>query len=124
MATGDCAESAWWVTGLLQEALDQHVDRLVERGREEQALAAARRLVQDPAYAGQEAEVGHVVGLVEDGDLDLAEVAVTLADQVLEPAGAGEDDVDALAQALDLRVLADAAEDGLGGQAGGLRPAA
>ena len=41
-----------------------------------------------------------MVGLVEDGDLDLAEVAVTLADEVLEAAGAGQDDVDALAQAL------------------------
>ena len=65
-----------------------------------------------------------MVGLVEHGDLDRAEVAVALADEVLEPAGAGDDDVDAAAQAVDLRVLADAAEDGLGAQAGGLRPAA
>ena len=50
----------------------------------------------------------------------VAQVAVTLLDQVLEPAGAGQDDVDAAAQALDLRVLADAAEDGAGGEAGGL----
>ena len=55
-----------------------------------------------------------MVGLVEHGDLDRAEVAVTLADQVLEPAGAGQHDVDALAQAGDLGVLADAAEDGEG----------
>ena len=48
---------------------------------------------------GQEAEVGHVVGLVEDGDLDVVEGAVTLADQVLEPAGAGDDDVDAALRA-------------------------
>ena len=61
-----------------------------------------------------------MVGLVEHGDLDRAEVAVTLADQVLEASGAGQDDVDAAAQTLYLRVLADAAEDGLGGQAGGL----
>ena len=44
---------------------------------------------------GQEAEVGHVVGLVEHGDLDVAEAAVALADEVLEPAGAGDHDVDA-----------------------------
>ena len=58
-----------------------------------------------------------MVGLVEHGDLHRAEVAVTLADQVLEPAGAGDDDVGALAQAGHLRVLADATEDGEGGQA-------
>ena len=50
---------------------------------------------EQAAYGGQEAEVGHVVGLVEHGDLDVVEVAVALADQVLEPAGAGDDDVDA-----------------------------
>ena len=32
-------------------------------------------------------------------------------DQVLEPAGAGEHDVDAALEAADLRALADAAED-------------
>ena len=37
---------------------------------------------------------------------------VALADEVLEPAGAGDDDVDAAAERRDLRVLADAAEDG------------
>ena len=57
-----------------------------------------------------------MVGLVEHGDLDGAEVAVALADEVLEPAGAGQHDVDAAAQPLHLRVLADAAEDGAGGQ--------
>ena len=61
-----------------------------------------------------------MVGLVEHGDLDVTEAAVALADEVLEPAGAGDDDVGAGAQATDLRVLADAAEDGLGAEAGGL----
>ena len=67
---------------------------------------------------GQEAEVGHVVGLVEHGQLDVGEPAVALADEVLEAAGAGDHDVGGL-QAADLRVLAHAAEDGLGGEAGG-----
>ena len=104
---------------LAEEPLDDHVDRLVEGGREQQPLAAARGPVEQPADGGQEAQVGHVVGLVEHGDLDRAEVAVTLADQVLEPARAGQHDVGALAEAGDLRVLADAAEDRDGGQAGG-----
>ena len=59
-----------------------------------------------------------MVGLVEDGDLDVAERAVALGDQVLEATRAGDDDVDAAAQSLDLGVLADAAEDGLRGQSG------
>ena len=54
-----------------------------------------------------------MVGLVEDRDLDGVEDDVALLHEVLEPAGAGDDDVDARAQAGDLRVLADAAEDGL-----------
>ena len=57
-----------------------------------------------------------MVGLVEHGHLDRAQVDVALLDQVLETAGAGEDDVDALTQRLHLRVLADAAEDGAGAQ--------
>ena len=44
---------------------------------------------------GQEAEVGHVVGLVDDGDLDGVEAHVALTHQVFEAAGAGDDDVDA-----------------------------
>jgi hypothetical protein len=77
-----------------------------------------RASAQDPAYAGQEPEVGHVVGLVEDGDLDVVERAVALTDQVLEPAGTGHDDVDTAAQGVDLRLLADAAEDGASGESG------
>ena len=122
VATGDCAESAWWVTGELQEPLDHDVDRLVQGRGEQQPLTIARRPVEQTAYGGKEAEVGHVVGLVEDGDLDRAERAVALADQVLEPAGAGHDDVDAAAQALHLGVLPDAAEDGAGAEAGCLAP--
>ena len=60
-----------------------------------------------------------MVGLVEDGDLDAGQVDVALADEVLEPAGAGDEDVDAGGERLDLRVLADAAEDDGAGQAGG-----
>ena len=45
----------------------------------------------------------------------------TLLDQVLEATGAGDEDVDAGAERLHLRVLADAAEDGAGPQAVDLR---
>ena len=96
----------------VEEALDEDVDALVERGGEQQALTLGGGRVHQAAHDGEEAEVGHVVGLVEDGDLHLVERAVTLLDEVLEAAGAGDDDVDAGAQRGDLRVLADATEDG------------
>ena len=46
------------------------------------------------------------------------EVAGPLVDQVLEPAGAGDDDVDAAAQRGGLVAVADAAEDDDGAQPG------
>ena len=73
-----------------------------------------RGLVEDAAYGGQEAEVGHVVGLVETVTSTELRSQTTLLDQVLEATGAGDEDVDAGAQCLHLRVLADAAEDGAG----------
>jgi hypothetical protein len=100
-----------------QVALDEDVDPVVERGREQQPLAHLRRAVHEALDAGQETEIGHVVGLVEDGDLHGAEVAVPLADEVLEPARAGDEHVDAAGEGLHLRVLADATED-----RGGLHP--
>ena len=104
-----------------EEALDEDVHAGVEGRGEEHALTVAGRGVHDPADPGQEAEVGHVVGLVEDRDLDRAQVDVALAHEVLEAAGAGDDDVDATAQAGDLAVLAHPTEDGDPGQAGRCR---
>ena len=104
-----------------QELLDDAVDRVVERGREQHPLTGPRGLAEQALHRRQEAQVGHVVGLVKHGDLDRAESAVPLLDEVLESAGTGDDDVDALAESLDLRVLADATEDGAGAQAVGFR---
>ena len=42
-----------------------------------------------------EAHVEHAVGLVEDEDVDLAERDDAAGDQVLEPAGGGDEDVGA-----------------------------
>ena len=87
-----------------QELLDQAVDGTVQRRREQQSLTRPGGLCEQPLDRGQEAEVRHVVGLVEDRDLDVGQGARTLLDQVLEASGAGDDDVDALAEGLDLRV--------------------
>ena len=46
--------------------------RPVERGREQQHLAVAMGLGEDPAHHRQESHVGHPIGFVDD---DLADVA-------------------------------------------------
>ena len=53
-----------------------------------------------------------MVGLVEHGDPHLREVALALVDQVLQPAGGGDDDVGAAAQLVDLPAHRGAAVDG------------
>ncbi len=84
--------------GVGEEHPDQPVDVLVERGREQQPLAARLDLLEQRDDLRHEAHVGHLVGLVEDGDRDLAERAVAALDEVLEPPGGGHEDLDAAAQ--------------------------
>ena len=130
--------NTWWViagTGecdlvdrmrhrVMQEPLDQLVDAVVQRRGEQQPLPTGGCGRQDTGDAGQEAQVSHVVGLVDDRDLDRVEVDDALPHQVFEPAGAGHDDVDAGTERRHLTVLRDAAEDRGDLQAGGRRPAA
>ena len=94
-----------------QEPVDELAHALVEGCGEQQPLGALRGGRQDAGDARQEAEVGHVVGLVEDGDLGRGQAAVLLPHEVLEPAGAGHDDVHAAVERIDLTALRDAAED-------------
>jgi hypothetical protein len=89
-----------------KESLDQHVDTGVEGRREQQPLAGAWRCVEQPAYNRQEAQVGHVVRLVEHGDLHRVEVRVAGRDVVGEPARAGHQHVHTGAQARYLILLA------------------
>ena len=105
---------------VVEVAVHQHLHVAVERGGEQQALAVRRGAVHQALHAGQEAHVGHVVGLVQHGDLDLVQPAVVLADQVLQAARAGDDDVDAGLHGSDLVAEADAAVDDGVAQAGGL----
>ena len=83
----------------------------VERGREEQRLALARALVDDAVDGRAEAHVEHPVGLVEHQRADVGEREGAAGEQVLEPAGGGDDDVRALRVA-GLLLEADAAVDG------------
>ncbi len=58
-----------------------------------------------------EAHVEHLVGLVEDEDLDLVEAQRALVEMIDETAGRRYEDVDAAHQAVDLGADRDAAEN-------------
>ena len=74
----------------------------------------------DPPQRHDEAHVEHLVGLVENQDLDVAQIDVALLHQVEQPAGRGDEDVDAVLQRPHLRALSDAAVDHGVAQAGEL----
>ncbi len=71
-----------------------------------------------------EAEVHHLVGFVEDQDLDHRQVAHALLDQVDQAARRRDEDVDAAAQVLAVLVDAGAAEHGRDAELGKLAIAA
>ena len=104
---------------VLQEAVHELVDPVVEGRAEQQALTALRGLVENAGDDREEPQVGHVIGLVDDGDLDRVELDEALLHEVFEAARAGDDDVDAVFERRDLAVLADAAEDRRGLEAVG-----
>jgi hypothetical protein len=79
---------------VVQVAPDQRGDLAVQRRREQQPLPLGRREVEDGADLGQEAHVGHPVGLVDRGDLDRGQVARALVRVVGEPARRGDQQVD------------------------------
>ena len=105
--------------GLVLVPPHQCVDRTVQRGREQHGLAVGRGEVEQPLDGGKEAHVGHAVGLVHDHDRHRREIDGALRDQILEPAGAGHDDVHSPVQRGPLRAVADAAVDGCHPAAGG-----
>ena len=90
----------------------EHLDRAVERRREQHRLAARRRLVEQAPNLGKESHVGHAVGFVDHHDLDLLEVERVLAQQVGETARACDENVDAAVELAPLVVVSDTAVDG------------
>ena len=94
-----------------EESLDEFVDAVVEGCGEHQPLATGRCRRENPGNAGKEAEIGHVVGFVDDSDLDRVETDHALLHQVFEATRAGHHDVDAGLQRRHLLALRYAAED-------------
>ena len=81
--------------GVGEELLRQAPDLVGERRREEECLAAVRQELEDPPDVRDEPHVEHPVALVEDEDLDLAEVRRPLADEVEEATGRRDEQLDA-----------------------------
>ena len=112
-----CVEPSAWLLGAdvrraAQEPPGQRDDRAGHGGREQHRLPLlAGSIRHDPLDVGQEAEVEHLVGLVEHERADPAEGEVALLGEVEQPAGGADDDVDALAQGGDLRLVGAAAVD-------------
>jgi hypothetical protein len=87
---------------LLQVTVDQGADLVLQRRREQHALAVGGNLVEDLDDLGQETHVRHAVRLVEDGHRHGIERADVAAHQVAKAAGRGHQDIDAAPQRLDL----------------------
>ncbi|PSK61396.1 hypothetical protein B0E53_06703 [Micromonospora sp. MH33] len=94
-----------------QEAPGQRDDRVRHGGREEHGLPVLRQHGQDLLDVVQEAQVEHPVGLVEHQRVHPVEPEVLLLGQVQQPARGADQDLDTLAQRVDLRLVRDAAVD-------------
>ena len=95
-----------------QELVGQLLDRLRHGRREEQGLALGRQQPDDLLERVDEAQVEHLVGLVEDEDLDLAQGQIALLDQVDQAARRGDEHVDAARHVLPVLADRGAAEHG------------
>ncbi len=93
-------------------ALGELLDRRRHRRREERRLPAARAHAKDFLDVLDEAEVEHLVGLVEDDVARRGQHQRAAAHQVHHPPDRGDDDVGAGAQLRLLRADRGAAEDG------------
>ncbi len=97
---------------VLQVRTHQQVDVAVQGGREQHPLPVRVHLVQEFGDLRHEAHVGHLVGLVENGDRHPVQPAVAALDQVLETARGGDDDLGAAAQRARLTADGHPADDG------------
>ncbi len=96
---------------LAQVLCDDLVDSVVEGGREQKSLAAGRDLVEDLGEIGQEPHLGHVVGLVDDDDLDATQVEGTPSAQIQQPSGGGDEQVQTALQGGELGSVGQTAGD-------------
>ena len=106
--------------GLVQVGVDQVVDGVVHGG-EQQSLPAVGHGVQHLTDRRQEAQVGHVIRLVEHRELDAAQVGDLSVHQIDQPSGRRDHDVDTTGERQNLRRVRHAAGDQYQRQSGGPR---
>ena len=99
------------VRGLSHVAAGQRDHGPRHGGAEEHRVPARRRQGEQLLHVRQEAQVEHLVGLVQHDSSGVAEVEVSLGGQVEQPARGADDDLDALLQRLDLRLVGAPAVD-------------
>ena len=87
-------------------------DRTVERGAEQQHLALATGAFEDPSDCREESHVGHAIRLVDDDRGDIVELDDAGRQQVLETAGAGDDELGAALERAALGSVPDPPVDG------------
>ena len=99
---------------ILEEFLHDSGNTLVQGCREQQTLSISLGGTQDALHGLEEAQVAHVVSLIQHRDGDVRKVDVTLLNEVFQTTGGRNDDVHATAQAHHLLVLRNTTEDGGG----------
>ena len=98
--------------GVAQQLRCQRTNFMRHGGREKQRLTALRDLGNDLAQGPDEAQIHHLVGFVDDQHFRAVERQRAGRHMVEQTARRGDDDVDAAGECIDLRLHADAAENG------------
>ena len=99
------------VRRLRQERARQRDDRPRHGGREQHRLALVGKHAEDALDVGQEAQVEHLVGLVEHQPADLRQHQVSLLGEVEQTARGADHQVDAALQRRDLALVGAPAVD-------------
>ena len=97
--------------GVAEPPTHEPVDVVVERRGEQHRLVRSLDAPQQPVHLGQEAHIGHPVGLVQDHHLDIADGHLSALAQVDQATRGGDHHVDTLAQLLHLAVDVGSAVD-------------
>lgn len=96
---------------MAQQAVGQLFDFPGHRRGKKHRLALLRQSGDHLADIVDKAHIQHPVGLIEDKNFNRFEMNISLIDQVVEPAGGGDEEIDAAFQLVCLRILRNSAED-------------
>ena len=67
---------------ILEELPDQSVDTSIQGRREEEALSAFFRSLEDLPYRWEESHICHLIGLIKDGYLQCIQLDLTTLHQI------------------------------------------